>query len=401
MAETHGETLVTEGAIASDAKQDVQIEKLCHRLLLVDDEENILKALRRLFMEEGYEILTALNGEEALRQIDGSKMSLVISDHRMPGIQGVDLLKKIKELSPATICILLTGTADLRTAIEAINSGSVYRYIAKPWDDRECKLIVKEALHTHDVEEENRRLEREVRRQNTKLTELNRNLQRAKELLATSFQRYMSVHLLDRVLGSSSPLSLSGERRTVTILMSDIRDFTPLAEHMTPEDLVEFLNQYFGVMVSIVLKNDGLLDKFMGDAIMAVFGAMSTGKDDALRAVKAAVEMRDALKTLNDEWAACSKPRIKIGIGIATGEGIVGNIGSEERMEFTVIGQGVNYAQRIEGLTKVFPCPILISERTYDEVKDTVSATRYGPVEIKGKTDPIAVYGVEELNQRP
>ncbi|MBI4832855.1 MAG: response regulator [Candidatus Lindowbacteria bacterium] len=368
-----------------------------HRILFVDDEENILRALSRLFLDEGYDIETASSGEEALTKLDRRKVSLVVSDQRMSGMQGVELLSRVKALSPHTIGILLTGAADLRTAVDAINSGSVYRYVGKPWDDDECKIIVREALDKLEIEEKNRKLTRRIHLQNKKLKQLNQNLERAKELLTISFQRYMSEHLLERVLQSSKPVSLSGEKRPVTILISDIRDFTSLAENMTPERLVEFLNQYFEPMVEIILDNEGLLDKFMGDSVMALFGAIYTHEDDSLRAVKAGIEMQDAVERLNKQWAMEGKPSIRIGIGISTGEVVVGNIGSEKRMEFTVIGQDVNYAQRIEGLTKTLRSSVLISEPTYFEVRDRIHAVPYAPIEIKGKKDPIVVYGAEGL----
>lgn len=368
-----------------------------HRVLFVDDEENVLKALERVFADEGYEIITASSGEEALRKLDGESVSLVISDQRMPGMQGVELLSRIKALSPHTIGILLTGYTDIKAAIVAINSGAVYKYIGKPWDDEQCRITVRRALEKYDVEQENRRLERKIRKQNEKLKELNKNLQRAKELLSVSLQRYVSTHLVERVLKSSAPLSLSGEKKNVTILISDIRNFTSLAENMPPEELVEFLNQYFEAMVEIVLENEGLLDKFMGDAVMALFGAIYTHEDDPLRAIRTAVQMQEMVERLNGRWARTSQPQIKVGIGISTGEVVVGNIGSKKRMDYTVIGQHVNYAQRIEGLTKVFPSPILIGELTYSEVSEKVHATRYGPVQIKGKKDPIIVYGVNGL----
>jgi len=370
-----------------------------HQIMFVGDEENILKSLKRLFLDEGYDILTTSSGEEALRVLDGKKVPLIISDHRMGGMHGVELLTRIKEISPHTIGILLTGTADLRTAVDAINSGAVYRYIAKPWNDDECKIVVREALSKYDMEKENRRLARKIKKQNKLLHGLNQNLQRAQELLSISFQRYISEHLVQEILASSEPVSLSGEKKDVTILISDIRGFTSLAESMATEELVEFLNQYFEAMIKIVLDYEGLLDKFMGDALLALFGAIYSHDDDPMRAVRATVEMQKTIEGLNARWCNNGMPEIKIGIGISTGEVIVGNIGSEQRLEFTGIGPDVNYAQRVEGLTKTIPSSILLNESTYLRVKDEVHATRYGPLEIKGKVEPIAVYGIEGLQE--
>jgi len=148
-----------------------------HRLLFVDDEENILKSLNRLFIDEGYEVATATSGEEALERLNGEQVSLVISDQRMPGMQGVELLSRIKEISPDTIGILLTGYTDITAAVGAINSGAVYKYVEKPWDDEQCKLTVKRALEQYDLIQRNRKLTSLVCEQNKKLKYLNDNLQ--------------------------------------------------------------------------------------------------------------------------------------------------------------------------------------------------------------------------------
>ncbi|MBI5117205.1 adenylate/guanylate cyclase domain-containing protein [Candidatus Poribacteria bacterium] len=226
------------------------------------------------------------------------------------------------------------------------------------------------------------------------LRRLNTQLEIAKDLLKQSFQRYVSAQIVEEILQRSEPVNLQGERKTVSILLSDIRGFTTLSEQMEPEDLVQFLNSYFSAMIDIIFEHEGTLDKFMGDAVLALFGAPVSHEDDPLRSVKAAMAMQAKLRDLNDIWRTNGKPSIRIGIGISTGEVVVGNIGSERRMEYTVIGQDVNYAQRIEALTKDLPANVLISESTYERIKEHVVVEKFGPLAIKGKKDPITVYGV-------
>lgn len=226
------------------------------------------------------------------------------------------------------------------------------------------------------------------------LRRLNTQLEKAKNLLKQSFQRYVSAQIVEEILQSSEPVNLKGERKTVSILLSDIRGFTALSERLNPEDLVRFLNSYLSEMIDIIFEHEGTLDKFMGDAILALFGAPVGHGDDALRAVRTAVAMQEKLRELNDMWRTNGWPNIKIGIGVSTGEVVVGNIGSEKRMEYTVIGQDVNYAQRIETLTKELPADILISESTYERIKNFVQAKKYEPLTIRGKKEPIVVYGV-------
>ena len=248
----------------------------------------------------------------------------------------------------------------------------------------------------HQIDER-RRAEEKVRQSEAELRVLNEQLERAKELLKQSFERYVSAQIVDEIMQSTQPVNLRGERKKVTILLSDIRGFTALSEQMSSEDLVQFLNIYFSAMIDIVFANEGAIDKFMGDAVLALFGAPLSHEDDSLRAVKAALAMQEKLRELNQQWGRGTRPDIRVGIGISTGEVVVGNIGSAKRLEYTAIGQDVNYAQRVEELTKEFPADILVTEATYQEIRNHVVAQKFGPIAIRGKETPIYVYGIERL----
>jgi adenylate cyclase len=249
------------------------------------------------------------------------------------------------------------------------------------------------ALHDSEI------LSEKLARKQEELREINSQLGRAKELLKQSFQRFVSHHIVEEILQTCEPVNLRGERKTVTILVSDIRGFTALSEQFEPEELVSFLNTYLSEMIEVIFDNEGTLDKFMGDAILALFGAPLSLGDDALRAVRTAIAMQDKLRELNRTWKTEGKPKLKIGIGISTGEVVVGNIGSEKRMEYTVIGQDVNYATRIETLTKELSCDILVAESTYEKVKDFVLAEKFGPIPIRGSNVRMNVYGIRGLKQ--
>jgi class 3 adenylate cyclase len=239
--------------------------------------------------------------------------------------------------------------------------------------------------------------EEAIRKSERELRDLNQQLERAKDLLRQSFQRYVGAQIVDKIVQGAEPVNLSGERKPVSILLSDIRGFTALSEQLEAEELVRFLNTHFSAMIEIIFEYEGTLDKFMGDAILALFGAPLSHEDDPLRSVRAAIAMQAKLRELNEIWAVGGKNRVKMGIGISTGEVIVGNIGSEKRLEYTAIGEDVNYAQRIEALTKELPADILISEQTYEETKEHIIAEKFGPLTIRGKKEPISVYGVKEL----
>jgi adenylate cyclase len=207
----------------------------------------------------------------------------------------------------------------------------------------------------------------------------------------STMARYMSPQVAQQLLAEGESV-LGGKAQNVSILFSDVRDFTTVSEALGPRETVAMLNEYFERMVDVVMSNSGVLDKFIGDAIMALFGVPFNGEHDADNALNVANGMMAALHALNAERAAGGKDRIDIGIGIATGSVIVGNIGSPKRMEYTVIGDSVNLASRLEGVTKTYGCKILISETTRRELKGEHRLREIDLLRVKGKTEPVAIY---------
>lgn len=222
-----------------------------------------------------------------------------------------------------------------------------------------------------------------------------------RERLRLSFTRYVSQHIMESIIKSEDSVKLSGERRKITLLFSDIRQFTKLSEKSNPEQVVSLLNEYFSVMVDVIFRNHGMLDKFLGDGIMVEFGAPLDDPLQEYHAVKAALEMQDELATLKKRWLLEGKPQIDIGIGIHTGLAVIGNIGSEKRIDYTAIGDTVNVASRLEQFTKQLKVPLLISEATVAAVRDQFNFTDLGAHVLRGRTDPISVYTIErtEFNQ--
>ncbi len=212
------------------------------------------------------------------------------------------------------------------------------------------------------------------------------------------FSRYVSPKVVEELVKDPhAKLKLGGNKQVVTVLFSDIRGFTTLSEEQAPEVVVELLNEYFQTWTNVIFKYDGTVDKFIGDAIMAIFGAPVAHPDDPLLAVQAALAMQAALKELNDKWGAEGKRTFKIGVGINTGEAIVGNMGSQQAMGYTVIGDAVNLASRLEGKTKDLGAEILISESTYQAVRNTIEVQEYRDITVKGKARTMSVYEVRGL----
>ncbi len=219
-----------------------------------------------------------------------------------------------------------------------------------------------------------------------------------REKLMVSFSKFTNKTIAQKA--ASGELTLGGENRNATIFFSDIRSFTAMSEKMQPNEVVEFLNVYMTKMVDCVNKTNGVVDKYIGDAIMAVWGAPeSSGSpaQDALNAVTAALMMRVSLFNYNKEREAKGLPPVKIGCGINSGPVVAGQIGSEERMEYTVIGDAVNLASRTEALNKPFATDILITENTYNLIKDHIVVQEMPGVHVKGKTDAIKMFAVINL----
>jgi adenylate cyclase len=213
---------------------------------------------------------------------------------------------------------------------------------------------------------------------------------RREALVLSNFQRYFSPDLAKQIADHGEEVKLGGSKRPVVILFSDIRGFTSMSEKMAPDDVAHLLREYFTEMVEIIFRNGGTLDKFIGDAIMALWGAPLTMADDADKAMTAAIEMQRALVQLNEHWEAGGKPHINIGIGINFGEVFAGNVGSEQRLEYTVLGDPVNTASRL--CSKAAKGEIMISEPFYQRLKNPPEVESREPIPLKGKSKPVANY---------
>jgi len=208
----------------------------------------------------------------------------------------------------------------------------------------------------------------------------------------SNFQRYFAPNLAQQIAGQEGEVQLGGAKRPVVVFFSDIRGFTSMSETMVPDDIARLLTEYFTEMVEIVFKHGGTLDKFMGDAIMALWGAPIAHEDDADRAMLATVEMQEILQELNQKWAGEGRQQVNIGIGINFGEVFAGNIGSQQRLEYTVIGDAVNVASRL--CSKAKGGDILVSEPFMRALKRPPALEALEPIELKGKAKAVPVYRV-------
>ena len=219
-----------------------------------------------------------------------------------------------------------------------------------------------------------------------------RTEEKSRKWITSVFGKYVSPVVLDNLIKNPDKLNLGGEKRNITIFFSDIRGFTSISEKLTPEELVHLLNEYLSEMSSIITKDQGLVDKYMGDAIMAFWGAPLDQSNHAEMACSSSLEMMDKLRELQIKWKKEGIPSFEIGIGLNSGDAIVGNMGSFDRFDYTAMGDNVNLASRMEGLNKIYGTNTIITENTFKAVKDKFEVRRLDAAKVKGKKKPILIY---------
>jgi class 3 adenylate cyclase len=346
-------------------------------VLVVDDNEMNCDMLSRRLQGRGYRISVARDGREALRLLDESRFDAVLLDVMMPDISGIEVLTRLRRRHAQSDLPVIMATARdaSEDVVEALRLGA-NDYVTKPLDFP----VVLARLETQIA----------VKRQKDEIGRLAADLELRNRFIQNTFGRYLSDDVVKSLLESPEGLKLGGERRKVTILMSDLRGFTSLSESLGPEEVVRTLNGYLGAMAEVILRHQGLIDEFVGDAVLAIFGAPEPRPDDARRAVACAVHMQLAVNVLNEKNLVLGLPRIEMGVAVHTGEVVVGNIGSERRAKYGVVGAPVNHAGRIESFT--VGGQILVSEATLHQAGPDVTVGERFSIDAKGAREPLVVF---------
>ncbi len=222
---------------------------------------------------------------------------------------------------------------------------------------------------------------------------------REKRWLRHAFGRYVSPHVVESIIRNPEHCRLGGELTEVTVLFADLFQFTAISEEMAPEDLIGILNEYFAPLTQIILSHQGTLDKYIGDAIMAFWGAPVSTPDHALKACSAALKMQEEMRVLQSDWQARNLPAFRARVGLHSGPVVAGNVGSRERFNYTVMGDTVNLASRLEGINKHYGTEILMSESTYRQVADRFLVRELDTVQAKGRVQPVIIYELLGLKQ--
>lgn len=350
------------------------------RVLVVDDNPDLRSYVSGILKQQGYQVWTARNGAEGFEQAKQHHPSLIVTDLMMPIVSGLDMIRMIRsqeELKGIPV-ILLTAKADEDTRIEGAERGAD-AYLAKPFNDRELLAEVRNLLALKENEQ--------------RITQLN------SYLTGSVLRRFLPEKLVERAAKGELTLDLRPEPRMITVLFSDIVGFTQLSNTLRARRVAELLNEYLNCMTRCVFDNGGTVDKFMGDAILAIFGAPEelTPNEQVRRAIATAREMYKALDQLNARWEAQGVPPVQFRCGIHQGTAVVGMFGGEERSDYTAIGPSVNIAARLQEAAA--PGAILISAAVADYFEEE-HLVKESPLQLKGVDETVLTFSVDPYPDR-
>jgi adenylate cyclase len=346
------------------------------KILVVDDNVDNVELLRAQLRLAGYQVTTALSGEEALQKVEREFPDLILLDIVMPGLDGYQVCARLKEDEATQFIpiVMITALREKEDRVKGIEVGAD-DFLSKPFDEHELMARVRSLLRIKGLHDE---------------------LERKNDLLFKIMNRYVTEEVSTLILDDPDRyLKLGGESRIVTVLFADIRGFTEFAETHSAKRVVEVLNRFFSELTRVIFKYKGTFDKYIGDAVMAFYGAPVSYEDDVFRALQTALEMQQIFRQMKERWASEELASLALGIGLNTGEAVVGNIGSEKVMDYTVIGDTANVANRLQEIAG--PGHILISQSTYQQVKDQAMVKAMQPKLLKGKLEPIAIYELKGL----
>lgn len=352
-------------------------------ILVVDDNAMNRDMLSRRLQRRGFHVDIAEDGVAALRALDDDAYDLVLLDIMMPGISGIDVLARIRETRDGTELPVIMATAkDQASDVVAALEAGANDYVTKPLEF----TVVLARVNTQLA----------LKAANDRIRGLAADLERRNAFIREVFGRYLTDDIADTVLDSPEGLAIGGERREITILMADLRGFTAHAADRDPGEVVVMVNHFLSTMTGVILDHGGTIDEFIGDAVLALFGAPRPMEDHAATAVACALDMQAAMVTVNRLNAARGLPEVAIGIGINSGDVIVGNIGSERRAKYGVVGDNVNLTARIESCTS--GGQILVSADTRSLCGDRLVVGEEIAVNLKGYGSEVTLYEVAGIS---
>ena len=363
------------------------------KILAVDDEPDfellIKQRFRRQIRDEEFEFRFAHHGEEALKALATEPdIELMLLDINMPVMDGLTLLNELRERQLEVQAIIVSAYGDMTNLRTAMNRGA-FDFVTKPVDLSDLEITVRKALANV-----------------AKLREMDRQ-RMAAERARNNLSRYFSPNIVELLASQDEPLG-AGRRETVAVLFADIVAFTRMAEVMAPEDVLALLREFHTRMTQQIFASGGTVDQYMGDGIVAVFGAPAASRNDAANALKCAETMLDALERWNLEREGKGEARLDIGVGVNYGPVVLGDVGSEHSMSFTAIGDTVNTAARLQVMTRSLKTPLVVGDalvRAVQTLSPEIAAERISRLEdqgehsLRGRASPVRVW-TRKVEQR-
>lgn len=351
-------------------------------ILVVDDQEASREILLRYLQQDQHQVLEAESGKAMFAMLKNHSVDVILLDLILPEMHGDVLLQQLKsdDLLRAIPVIVVSGSKETERVIRCIESGAE-DYLFKPFNPTLLQARISAGI--------------ERKRWHDKEALYRSELERNQRFIRKVFGRYLSEEIVANLLENPDGLDLGGVQRTVTVLMADISGFTTIAEQLPPERVVRLLNNYLGTMSEIIMDYNGTVDEFIGDAILAIFGAPISREDDADRAVRCALEMQAAMDAINQRNQRENLPTINMGISINTGQVVAGNIGSERRTKYGVVGHTVNQTARIE--EHCGPGTILISDGTLHACTKLLSIGDSQMINAKGINQAIKIFQLDGI----
>jgi len=360
------------------------------RVLMIDDSKAICMAVRSKLADENGTAFDSVNDpRDALQRVIEFEPTIILLDLEMPEMSGFEVLELLRSDSriKTVPIIMLSGTADPEKKARAFLLG------ANDYAEKHMAAVeLNSRIEYHSQAFVNAQ---RLRESNVELRETKKQLERQRDFIRSTFGRYLSNEIVDQLLESPEGLELGGEQRVVSIMMADLRGFTSMSERLKPSNVLAIVNNFLKVMTEVLIEHQGTIDEFIGDAILAIFGAPVFRSNDAFRAVQCALEMQLSMERVNAWNRSRGFPEIEMGIGINTGEVVVGNIGSEKRSKYGIVGSNVNLTSRIESYTE--GGQILVSQATVEACGPGLCIEGELEVAPKGVQEPLTLYWVGSL----
>jgi len=352
-------------------------------ILILTDEQRLLNQLRQSLVDS-YNVFTATNIREAHKILSDYDMHVVLVKQMLPEMSGLQFCESVSHEFPNLSKIILASSEDVDSLRRAHKTDQIFQFISSSYSQAEVQMAVGNAIKLQKTRFENQVL-------NEKISASNQQQEDILEL----FKRYVPGEVVSQALKTSKENIMGpGESRVVSVLFSDMRHFTQKTEHLPPSEVVNFLNDYWEIISNAVKRNKGSVNKYMGDGMLAVFGAPVSYIDNHKNAVNAAIDMVDSLDKINYKYSDKLGGEISMGLGINSGEVIVGNVGTDDFMEYTVIGNTVNTASRMEKISKHKKNSIIISKKTHDLVQHAFETSELKKAQLTDKNESIEYYEV-------